>query len=97
MKDSLTPLAQFFYSIRAIRLYYDGDGLGFVWNWWHPASWICVPLFFAISVILDGAPATWKDRSGLGCGVAPYFKKHPEKLKMETKGLAAPAPPPLTP
>jgi hypothetical protein len=79
-KREMKILGKFLYYSGSAKFYYDGDGLGFVWRWYHPFAWIFVPLLFSIQALLVGVPNTWKYRHGLGIGMNPFFKKNPEKL-----------------
>lgn len=69
------------YHSGAARFYYDGDGLGFVWNWWHPLTWFMAPILLMIHVVLEGVIEAWKYKHDLGIGMKPWFKENPERLE----------------
>ena len=79
--NRLTLFGKFFYYTKAARFYYDGDGLGFIWNWWNPISWICLPVFFIVHILFTGIPETFKYKHDLGIGMNPHFKQYPEHLE----------------
>jgi hypothetical protein len=64
-----------------MRAYENGDGVGFLWRWWHPATWLLAPLLIIASVLAEGVPTTWRDRHQLGLRMNPWFVEHPERLK----------------
>ena len=76
----MTPLGRVLYHTGCMRMYHDGDGVGWVWRWYHPLVWVFAPLAFILSVVNAGYPITWKDRHELGFGMNPYFVEHPEEL-----------------
>lgn len=65
----------------AARFYHNGDGVGFVWRWWHPLAWVMAPLAFVVSVLVDGVPETLRYRYEVGFGINPWFKAHPDELE----------------
>ena len=77
----MKPLMKFFYYTGCIKLYKNGDGVGFVWRWWNPLCIAIVPVIFLINILIVGIPETFKYKDGLGVGVSPFFKKYPEKLE----------------
>lgn len=79
-------LGRTLFSIYAIRVYQDGDSLGFVWNWWHPASWIFAPLTLLTHMLVEGVPTAWHYRYDAGWCMAPFYKEHPEKLQWISRG-----------
>lgn len=76
----MKPLAKFLYYTKAAKFYYNGDCLGFVWRYWHPLTWVLLPLLAMLFVGLVGVPQAYKDRDDIGIGVTKYFKQHPEQL-----------------
>ena len=72
---------KFIYFLGAAKFYYNGDTLGYVWRWWHPLSWLLLPVFFVISVLIVGFPETVKYKHDLGIDIAPFFKQNPEQLE----------------
>jgi hypothetical protein len=79
--NRMRPLAKFLYYTRAARFYYNGDTLGFVWRYWHPISWIFLPLLVILYAAIVGIPQAYKDKDGLGIDINSYFKKHPDRLQ----------------
>lgn len=77
----MKPLMKFFYYTGCIKLYKNGDVIGFVWRWWHPLCIAVVPVLFLCSIILVGVMETFKYKHDLGVGVDPFFKRNPEKLE----------------
>ena len=77
----MTPIGRLLKATRAIRVYKDGDGHGFVWRWWNPVAWVFVPLVIIGSVLMQGIPDTMKYKHDLGLGMKPWFIEHPEKLE----------------
>lgn len=69
------------YYTGSIRYYYNGDGLGMVWRYWHPLAWVFIPVLFILLGFLEGFPRTWERKSDMGIGLDPYFEKNPEKLE----------------
>jgi hypothetical protein len=76
----MKPLAKIILWLRIAKFYKNGSGFGFVWNWFNPLSWFIAPIFFLTSVFLEGIIETWEYRHQIGFGIAPYFKKHPDRL-----------------
>ena len=70
----ITPVARFLLNIRAIKAWRDGDGISFVWRWYHPLTWIATPVFVCVSVVLYGITET--KLSELGIGLSKYWKAH---------------------
>lgn len=66
--------------LHVCKFYKNGSGVGFVWNWFNPLSWIIAPIIFLTNVFLFGILETWKYRHEVGIGINPFFEKHPEKL-----------------
>lgn len=84
MGDHIAGLRGFgrlLWALRAIRLYEDGSATGVLWNWWHPLTWIIVPLLVVFSVLAQGVPETIRYSHEIGLGMSPYFIEHPERLK----------------
>lgn len=79
--DNMSSLGVILYYMGGIRIYRDGDATGFVWRWWNPLWIICLPMLVILSVLLDGAVKTFKDKHYLGVCVSPFFKENPEKLE----------------
>jgi hypothetical protein len=66
--------------LHVCKFYKNGSGVGFVWNWLNPLSWIIALIIFLTNVFLFGMLETWKYRHEVGIGIDPFFEKHPEKL-----------------
>jgi len=83
MRQKVKFTAKALAAIGAARFYHNGDGAGFVWRWWHPASWVLAPLAFVVSCIIQGAPDAWDSRHDIGFGMNPWFIANPDKLEWE--------------
>jgi len=68
-------------NIGAITIWRDGNGISFIWRWWHPVTWFFVPLLFIANVFLEGLPNTWKYKDSIGLGLSNYWKKNKNKRK----------------
>lgn len=68
-------------AVRAIRVYKDGGGHGFLWRWWNPLAWMLAPMTIILSILMQRIPETFKDMHDLGFGVKPWFIDHPERLR----------------
>jgi len=79
--DGLKPLGKVFWYTGTMRLYRDGDAVGYVWRWWNPLWLVYLPTLFVLSVLMDGAVETLKNKHYLGVGVSPFFKENPDKLE----------------
>lgn len=77
----MNTLGKILFYLCVIRVYKNGDGFGFVWRWWNPASWILMPLVFIGSAYFEGVPFTLEYKYNIGIGLDPYFVKHPEQLE----------------
>lgn len=77
----MTPIGRLLKFTRAIRVYKDGDGHGFVWRWWNPLAWVSAPLLILWAILVQGVPETIKQRHYVGIGVNPWFVEHPEQLE----------------
>lgn len=78
---SLNRLGRALKALRMIRVYKDGDGVGFVWRWWNPLTWIAFPSYFALAVLIQGLPETLRYKHYIGIGMKPWFIDHPERLE----------------
>jgi hypothetical protein len=83
MSQKISGLGRVLRSSGAARFYHNGDGAGFVWRFWHPLAWIIAPIALIASVIVEGAPSTWRHRHQIGFGMDPWFLKNPDKLRWE--------------
>lgn len=79
-KNRINFFGKVLYSLKSVRFYQNGDGVGFVWIYWNPISWIMIPVFLIIHVLMVGIPDTKQNIHECGITLNPYFKKHPEKL-----------------
>jgi hypothetical protein len=83
-KYGFTNLLWVLFRIYAVRTYKNGDGYNALWNWWHPVSWVLVPILLILSFILYGVVEnldSLRNRpQDFGLGIADYFKKSPDKL-----------------
>jgi hypothetical protein len=79
--NRMRPLAKFLYHTKAAKFYYNGDTLGFVWRFWHPLTWIFLPLLTTLYVLIVGVPQAYKDKDDIGIGINSYFKQHPDQLQ----------------
>jgi len=75
LKD-MKPVGKFLYYTGTIRLYRNGDGMGFIWRWWNPLSWILAPILIILSVFIIGSRDTFASIEDIGLRVDPYVKKH---------------------
>lgn len=82
----MNKFGKLLHTIRAIQVYRDGDGFGFVWCWQHPIAWILAPTVLFIHMLIEGVPSAWRYRYDAGWGLAPYFKQHPEKIQWISRG-----------
>lgn len=69
-------LAKFLYYTGTTKIYHNGDGLGFIWRWYHPLTWVLAPLFILITILLYGFLKSWNRRENLGLRIDPYFTKN---------------------
>lgn len=76
----IKPLGKICYYLKIGRFYANGDGVGFIFNYWNPLSYPIMILNIVISIFLYGVFDTIRDRSGLGFCINPYFQKHPHLL-----------------
>ena len=58
----------------------NGNGSAFVWRWWHPLTWVLVPIVVVAAVLTIGIPETIKDRASLGLGISDYWKQHKKEF-----------------
>lgn len=65
---------------RTFLIYRNGDGYGFVFRWWHPVSWIALPIMFVASVYAFGYYSVVEYPHELGIGIDPWFEKNPDQL-----------------
>jgi hypothetical protein len=79
--DVMNLFGRMLFAIYAIQVYKDGDGFGYIWNWWHPMAWILAPIVLLIHAMIEGVPRAWRYRYDAGWQMAPYFKQHPEKIR----------------
>ena len=59
-----------------IRVWYDGDGLSYTFNYWHPLSWILIPILVILTISIEGSRNTFKYKEDLGIGLSKYWKEH---------------------
>jgi len=74
------------FRLYAIRVYRDGDGLGYVWVWWHPLAWVLAPFILFVHMLANGVVPAWRYRYDAGWQIAPYFKLRPDKLEWISRG-----------
>lgn len=79
--NNVAPLGRLLYILGAVKLYANGDGVGFVWRYYHPCFWVGFPALFVINVLFEGLPSTMTNLHHLGVRMNPYFIKNPNKLK----------------
>ena len=77
----MTPIGRLLKFARAVRVYKDGDGHGFVWRWWNPLAGVSAPLLILWAILVQGMPETIRYRHYVGIGVNPWFVEHPEQLE----------------
>ena len=82
-------LGRFLWNTRAIKMYHDGDCIGYVWNWINPLSWVLsllvVPLALVVTILFAGINGiNERFPSSVGLTVNPFFKKNPDKLRWIT-------------
>jgi hypothetical protein len=63
----------------AMKCWKDGDGVAFIWRWWHPLSWVLIPLMLIASVLFSGIPETWNYREDLGLRLSDYWRERKDK------------------
>jgi len=71
---SLSPVGRFLVAVKAIRLYTDGNGTSFIWRWYHPLTWVLVPIALILGSFLLGAIEITGDLSGWGLRKSDYFR-----------------------
>lgn len=71
----ITPVARFLLNIRAIKAWRDGDGISFVWRWYHPVSWVAVPVSLCGAFVFGGID-NFPKLHELGIGLDRYWKDH---------------------
>lgn len=76
---TVTPLFKFIFYSGAAKTWKDGDSYSFYWKWWHPLTWVAVPLLFIIMVGFEGIPYTCKNMSSIGVGLDSYWKGRPKE------------------
>ena len=79
--ESISKFGRIMIYLRAIRVYKNGDGFGFVWNYWNPLCFFIIPVAFVGSIFFVGICDTMRDLHDIGIGMDPYFIKNPERLK----------------
>lgn len=57
----------------------DGDGIAMVFKWYHPLSWILVPVLVVGYVIVYGASELIAHPEDLGLGMNSYWKKNKDR------------------
>lgn len=67
----------------SLKFFKDGDGLGCLWRWWHPLTWVLAPLIFVLSCVMSGVPQAYKERHQIGFGLSPFWKKKENENKIE--------------
>lgn len=77
----MIKLGKLFAYLHVIRVYRNGDGYGFVWNFWNPVSWLFAPSLFLVAGFLEGFPTAYRNRYDFGFGIDPYFIDNPEQLE----------------
>lgn len=80
IKDRLTPLGKFLRVSGVAKFYHNGDGASFIWRWWHPLSWIFVPIVFLLYGFFEGFPTAWMEREDLGIGYPKWAKDDPSSI-----------------
>lgn len=69
------------YFSKAMRFFKDGDGLGVLWRWWHPLTWLLAPLIFLLSCVMVGVPEAYKNRHEIGFGLSSFWKENKDKIE----------------
>lgn len=86
----MTKFGNFLWYTRIIFVYGNGDGYGFVWNWFNPLSWILSVLTLVAYVLLEGVINVKGSLHYIGFGMNPYFKSYPEELVWLKPGELSP-------
>ena len=61
----MTPIGRLLKATRAIRVYKDGDGHGFVWRWWNPVAWGFLARVIIGARLMKGNPQNKKKSDDL--------------------------------
>lgn len=77
--DNLNLLGRYLRLFRAIRVYKDGGGSGFVFNFLNPLAWPFILLAVLIEFLFYGISGF--DPSNCGLRIKKYFRENPGKLK----------------
>ena len=88
--NTMTFVGRFLWNSRTIKIYHDGDCIGFVWNWINPLSWlfaaIIVPLSVIFTVLMEGLKGVDKHFwAAVGVTMNPFFTRNPDKLRWITR------------
>lgn len=83
MNDKLNFIGKALRNLYIAKFYHNGDGAGFIWNWFNPLSWIVSPLLFIIYIFVEGYPKTIKNKHDIGFGMDPYFVEHPDEIEWD--------------
>ena len=80
--SNFTPLGKIMWYSKAMKWYENADCLSFVWRWYHPLTWLAVPVLLFISFMIGGISGLKREGLvDLGLAIDPYFKKHPEEFR----------------
>jgi hypothetical protein len=73
--DSLSLFGKVLIQLKIVRAYHNGDTVGFVWRFWNPLSWMCIPVYILVYILIDGISKL--TLSECLFTVEPFFKTHP--------------------
>lgn len=80
-KNKFTFFGKMLYFSYAFAFYLDGDGMQMYARWWHPLSWVLIPILFLLSAIVYGIPYACQYKHEIGIGIKPWFKEHPDRFE----------------
>ena len=76
LKSKITPIAKIMLKTKIAKLWHDGDGASFSWNYLNPLSWPILILFFIGIILMSGISGFLEEKSYNGFGLSKYWKKH---------------------
>lgn len=79
-KRKMTILGKIMYYSGTFKMYKNGDGVGIVWRYYNPITWVMIPIILLLTFLETGTQG-WPGGHELGFTVDPYFKKNPDKLE----------------
>jgi hypothetical protein len=73
---NITPIGRFMVKSRTVRMWRDGSGTKILVNWWHPLTWIWIPVAITVLFVTGGVREVRGNLDAIGLRMNAYWREN---------------------